>query len=290
MQLLDIASSWWLHSTDHSSGDRPGWTNTKSTGRCLSIFVLFRMWIVWQLPSMVLKWKAPQSLLCHRSRQWQLQQCRSLKHNTTNTASLFLPPGFSFLVWFKFSLTLFQFIQRASFSKLFLKFRDKVYCHQMSISNELQPETSYVPSTRSLNSSNIYRGRNKKWWACLDNRWQLLPSDISLLYTRNLAPAVRLQTNTNLTTRHPTMVNACQVQSDPDLVSLWPLPLGLVSPAAAVPAVQVQQVPQESPSAGDRGHDGDTRSTLQTLPLQLELEINVHIEDSKSRRRHLPVS
>ena len=22
-------------STDHSSGDRPGWTNTKSTGRCL---------------------------------------------------------------------------------------------------------------------------------------------------------------------------------------------------------------------------------------------------------------
>ena len=94
---------------------------------CLSIFVFFRKWIVWQLPSMVLKWKAPQSLLCHRSRQWQLQQCRSL--NTTNTVSLFLPLGFSFLVWFKFSLTLFQFIQRASFSKLFLKFRDKVYCH-----------------------------------------------------------------------------------------------------------------------------------------------------------------
>ena len=141
MQLiLDIASSWWLHSTDHSSGDRPGWTNTKSTGWCPSIFVFFRKWIVWQLPSMVLKWKAPQSLLCHRSRQWQLQQCRSL--STTNTVSLFLPPGFSFLVWFKFSLTLFQFIQRASFSKLFLKFRDKVYCHQMSISNELQPETT----------------------------------------------------------------------------------------------------------------------------------------------------
>ena len=40
------------------------------------------------------------------------------------------------------------------------------------------------------------------------------------LYTRNLAPAVRLQRNTNLTTRHPTMVNTCQVQSDPDLVSL----------------------------------------------------------------------
>ena len=127
-------------STDHSSGDRPGWTNTKSTGWCPSIFVFFRKWIVWQLPSMVLKWKAPQSLLCHRSRQWQLQQCRSL--STTNTVSLFLPPGFSFLVWFKFSLTLFQFIQRASFSKLFLKFRDKVYCHQMSISNELQPETT----------------------------------------------------------------------------------------------------------------------------------------------------
>ena len=94
---------------------------------CLSIFVFFRKWIVWQLPSMVLKWKAPQSLLCHRSRQWQLQQCRSL--STTNTVSLFLPLGFSFLVWFKFSLTLFQFIQRASFSKLYLKFRDKVYCH-----------------------------------------------------------------------------------------------------------------------------------------------------------------
>ena len=129
-------------STDHSSGDRPGWTNTKSTGRCLSIFVFFRKWIVWQLPSMVLKWKAPLSLLCHRSRHWQLQQCRS-PNTTPTTVSLFLPPGFSFLVWFKFSLTLFQFIQRASFTKLFLKFRDKVYCHQMSISDELHPETLY---------------------------------------------------------------------------------------------------------------------------------------------------
>ena len=89
MQLiLDIASSWWLHSTDHSSGDRPGWTNTKSTGWCPSIFVFFRKWIVWQLPSMVLKWKAPQSLLCHRSRQWQLQQCRSL-HTTPATLRAF---------------------------------------------------------------------------------------------------------------------------------------------------------------------------------------------------------
>ena len=211
---------------------------------------------------MVLKWKAPLSLLCHRSRHWQLQQCRS--PNTTpitGTVSFFLPPGFSFLVWFKFSLTLFQFIQRASFTKLFLKFRDKVYCHQQtSMSDELHPGNR-IPSTRSLSSSDICWGRNKKWWGCRDNRWQLVPPDPSLLCTRNTAPAARLQMNTT----HLTIANTCQVQSDPDLVSLWPLALGLVPPAAAVPAVQVQQVPQESPSAGVTGDMTGTHGQLSKL-------------------------
>ena len=95
-------------STDHSSGDRPGWTNTKSTGRCLSIFVFFRKWIVWQLPSMVLKWKAPQSLLCHRSRQWQLQQCRSLNTPPPTLSRSSCPRAFPFLYGSNFLLPYFN--------------------------------------------------------------------------------------------------------------------------------------------------------------------------------------
>ena len=43
-----------------------------------------------------------------------------------------------------------------------------------------------------------------------------------------------------------------------------------------MPAVQVQQVPQESPSAGVTGDMTGTRGQLQTLFLQLELKTKVH--------------